>query len=194
LGPTVTSALRRVRDDLRLTRPHAILHRLRVESLSSSSTAGPQSRHEHSEAMSISVASCTIKDNRLQLRRGLNRSPSVFCLLRTYLGADASRICSSEPRALSPHRQPVIATGKRCEVTYGIQTRRQSKMVWRGELSSNHRERVRFESLRRRRQICRPVRRVLAPSAKLFAATFFSASLPNCFLHCLIAAAIYGVA
>jgi hypothetical protein len=56
-----------------MTRLRSILHRLRVESPSSSSTAGPQSRHEHSEAMSISVAWCTIKENRLQLRRGLNR-------------------------------------------------------------------------------------------------------------------------
>lgn len=73
MGPRVTSARRRARDNARVTRPRSILHRLRVESPSSSSTAGPQSRHEHSEAMSISVAWCTIKENRLQLRRGLNR-------------------------------------------------------------------------------------------------------------------------
>jgi hypothetical protein len=178
-------ARRRVRDDPRMTHPRSILHRLRVESPSSSSTAGPpKSRHERSEAMSISVASRTIKENRLQLRRGLNRNPSVFCLLRAYLGRFKLGFRPSVLGALSSHRQPVIAVGERCEVACSIRTRQQSS----GELSSNHRERARFVSLRRRRQIRRPARRTLVPSAKLFAATFFSASPPNCFL--LIAAAI----
>ena len=41
-GPGVTLARRRVRDDPRMTHPRSILHRLRVELPSSSSTAGPQ--------------------------------------------------------------------------------------------------------------------------------------------------------
>ena len=102
MGPAVTLALWRARDDHRMTRPHSILHRLRVESPSSSSTAGPQSRHEHSEAMSISVASCTIKENRLQLRRGLNRYPKGR-LLFAYRELTSRRRKSGEGLRLREH-------------------------------------------------------------------------------------------
>jgi hypothetical protein len=46
-----------------------------------------------------------------------------------------------------------------------------------GKLSSNHRERARFVSPRRRRQLSRRAHRALVPSPKLFAATYFTAYL-----------------
>jgi hypothetical protein len=59
--------------------------------------------------------------------------------------------------------------------------RRQLRMAWQGKLSSNHRERARFVSPCRQRQMRRPARRALVPLAKLFAVTFFSDCFPMVF-------------
>jgi hypothetical protein len=79
--------------------------------------------------MSISVASCTIKENWLQLRRGLNRIPAVFRLLQTYLGAEARRPMPCGRRVAPSPGQLISAVNERCEVACRIVMHDPSKMV-----------------------------------------------------------------
>ena len=160
-----------------MTRPRSILHRLRVESPSSSSTAGPQSRHEHSEAMSISVASCTIKENRLQLRRGLNRCSKRVraCLPRAYFGGDTGRA-----KAFGITSIVADATSSGCRQrllrsALAVQIRQSSRLVWQGRPSSNDRERA---------PIMSPVPPATNASASASGACAIGESLRSHFFQC----------
>ena len=146
--------------------------------------------------MSISVASCTIKENRLQLRRGLNRCPQLLCLClpRTCFGADASSAKALRDASSLAEDTTIDCSLRTLRRVRAIRIRCQSRMAWQGKASSNHREHARVMSLCRWRQIFSPARQALVPSAKLFAVTFFSAAFPNGFLHCLIASVGYGFA
>jgi hypothetical protein len=157
--------------------------------------------------MSISVASCTIKENRLHLRRGLNRypelcSPLLTANLRRRGRRSGRRFRRTRARltfAWRKARIPIDEATPDCRwrvLRSGrtIRTGTPPRMMWQRKPSSNHRERTRFMSPFRRRQMSRAARRTLVPSAKLFAVTFFSGDLLSGFLHWLIASAGYGLA